>query len=321
MDTDTRDLLRDSIQQLFAGRGDDLVSGLAELGWDEVVSDDPAGAVDLLFTEQGRARRATTCLDTVVVDAAGGELRNAYGAEGQLAVVHPIGDTSCLEWEGRLVVDGVALSDPRTTCGCVAAADGAEATAYLVDPQRLADAATPVAGFDPDSSLHRVRIEIAILDTEPCLCDWRGAVAAGRRALASELVGNGTAMLDLAVDHVRQRTQFGRPIGTNQSPRHRLAECYALLAGARGLIDTAWESGTTWDATVAKAYAGYASNATSRACLQVCGAIGLTTEHMLGSYAKRARVLDALYGGWRAAIQDIGMTLLRTESIPLGPRI
>jgi hypothetical protein len=321
MDVDTRDLLRDSIQQLFAGRGADLVTGLAELGWDEVVSDDPAAAVDLLFTEQGRACRASTCLDTVVVDAANGELRSVHAAEEQLAVVHPIGDTSCLEWEGRLVIDGVALSDPRTTHGCVVAVDGAEAMAYLVDPERLADVVTPVAGFDPDSLLHRVRIDIPILDTEPCLCDWRGAVAAGRRALASELVGNGSAMLDIAVDHVSQRTQFGRPIGTNQSPRHRLAECHALLAGARGLIDTAWKSGTPWDATVAKAYAGYASSTTSRVCLQVCGAIGLTAEHSLARYAKRARVLDALYGGWRTAVQDIGMTLLRTESIPVGPRI
>jgi alkylation response protein AidB-like acyl-CoA dehydrogenase len=56
-------------------------------------------------------------------------------------------------------------------------------------------------------------------------------------------------------------------------------------------------------------------------CLQVCGAIGLTAEHPLGGYAKRARVLDALHGGWRGAVQDIGMALLRSETIPAGPRI
>jgi hypothetical protein len=314
LEADTRDLLRDSIQQLFAGRDGNLVAGLAELGWDEVVSDDPAAAVDLFFTEQGRARRTSAYLDRVLIDAAGGELRNT-----QLAVLHPIGDASCLEWEGRLIVDGVALSEPRMARGCVVAVEGAEVTAYLVDPEHLAT--TPVAGFDPDSSLHRVRMEIPLSDAEPCLCDWRGAVATGRRALASELVGNGEAMLDIAVDHVRQRTQFGKPIGTNQTPRHRLAECYALLAGARGLIDAAWKSGTSWDARVAKAYAGYASDTTRRVSLQVCGAIGLTSEHALGGYAKRARILDALYGGWRAAVADIGMTLLQTESIPAGPRI
>jgi Acyl-CoA dehydrogenase, C-terminal domain len=321
MDGDTRDLLRDSIQQLLADRGADLVAGLAELGWQEVVSDDTTGAVDLLFTEQGRAGRASACLDTVLLDAAGGDLRTADGAERPLAVIHPGGDAMCLEWERRLVIDGVALSDPRTTRGCVVAADGAESTAYLMRPDRLASATTPVAGFDPDSSLHRVRIEVPIADTEERKCDWRSAIAAGRRALAAELVGNGWAMLDIAIDHIRQRTQFGRPIGTNQTPRHRLAECHARLAGARGLIDAAWKSGTPWDAWVAKTYAGYASDTTSRTCLQLCGAIGLTSEHPLGGYAKRARVLDALYGGWRASIQDIGMTLLREEAIPAGPRI
>lgn len=321
MDVDTRDLLRESIQRLLASDGADLVSGLEELGWHEVVSNDTSGAVDLLFTEQGRARRASACLDTVLVDAAGGGLRKTQDAERPHAVIHPIGDAMCLESEGRLVIDGVALSDLRATRGCVVAVDGAETAAYLVASERLANVTTPVAGFDPDSSLHRVRIDLSIADTEECECDWRGASAAARRALASELVGNGSAMLDIAIDHVRQRMQFGRPIGTNQTPRHRLAECHVLLAGGRGLIDAAWKSGTPWDAAVAKAYAGYASDTTSRTCLQVCGAIGLTSEYTLGGYAKRARILDALYGGWLAAIHDIGMTLLQRETIPTGPRI
>jgi alkylation response protein AidB-like acyl-CoA dehydrogenase len=70
---------------------------------------------------------------------------------------------------------------------------------------------------------------------------------------------------------------------------------------------------------VAKTYAGSASDVTSRTCLQVCGAIGLTSEHSLGRYVKRARILDALHGGWRESVQDIGMTLLRDERIPVGP--
>ncbi|EUA23710.1 acyl-CoA dehydrogenase, C-terminal domain protein [Mycobacterium xenopi 4042] len=56
-------------------------------------------------------------------------------------------------------------------------------------------------------------------------------MGAARRAVASELVGNGCAMLNIAVDHVRNRKQFGRAIGANQTPRHRLAQCYTRLAG------------------------------------------------------------------------------------------
>lgn len=321
MDVDTHDLLRESVRQLLHCDDVDLVAGLAELGWHEVVSDDPAGAFDLLFTVQGRTGRASAYLDTLLVDAAGGDLRRDQDAQRPMAVVHPIGDAMCHESEGRLLIDGVVLSDLRVTGACVVAFDSADAAVYMLESGRLADVARRVLGFDSGSALRRVRIEISMSDVEERRCDWGAAVAAGRRALASELVGNGLAMLDIAIDHARQRTQFGRPIGVNQTPRHRLAECHACLAGARGLIDAAWKSGTSWDGWIAKTYAGYASDATSRASLQVCGAIGLTWEHVLGGHVKRARVLDALYGGWRSSTQDIGMTLLRTETIPTGPRM
>lgn len=320
MDADTRELLRESVQELFERRSAEVVAGLEELGWQEVVSDDPVAAVDLLFTEQGKAGRASAALDTVLIDAAGGDLCEPSPSEAPLAVVHPVGAARCVRWDGRLLIDGVVLSDPETR-GCVVAVEAAEPTVYVVDPGAVGTAATPVRGFDPASSLHRVCLEVSIAETQERKCDWTAAIAAGRRALAAELVGNGSAMLDIAVDHVRQRTQFGRPVGANQSPRHRLAQCYAQLAGARELIDVAWNTGASWDAWVAKTYAGHASDATSRACLQLCGAIGLTSEHPLGSYVKRARILDALYGGWRESTHGIGMTLLRTESIPSGPRI
>jgi hypothetical protein len=320
LDVDTQDLLRESVHEVLARHDVDIVAGLAELGWREVVTDDAAAAVDLLFTEQGKAGRASAALDSVLVDVAGGELCEG-ASPGPLVVVHPLGVASCISVDGRLLIDGVALSDPVTAGGCVVASDGTESAVRLLAPERLVTAAAPVAGFDPASALYRVRVDVALTETEDRKCDWTGAIAAGRRALAAELVGNGSAMLDIAVDHVRQRKQFGRPIGVNQSPRHRLAQCYAQLAAARELIDVAWTTETGWDAWVAKTYAGCAWDATSRACLQVCGAIGLTTEHPLGRYAKRAHLLDALYGGWRVSVQQIGATLLRTEDVPAGPPI
>ena len=125
-------------------------------------------------------------------------------------------------------------------------------------------------------------------------------------------------MLDLAVEQVGQRTQFGRPIGANQTPRHRLADAYVQLAAARELVRSAWLSDRPWDATVAKSYAGYAVETTSRACLQVCGAIGLTSEHPLGGYVKRFRTLDALYGGWQRAMHSVGERLLASRVVPRG---
>ena len=321
MDADTRDLLRGSIHELLECHNGDLVARLDELGWQDVLFDDRPAAVDLLFTEQGRAGRASAALDSVLIDTAGGQLHETTSGEHPLAVIHPFGAATSINRDGKLLIDGVLLSDPLTAQGCVVSAEDAESTVYVVTQDQVMTATTPVGGFDPASSLQLVHLDVAIDDTRERVCDWAGAIAAGWRALASELVGNGSAMLDIAVDHVRQRMQFGRPIGANQTPRHLLADCYMRLAAARELIDVAWKSGTSWDARVAKTYAGRASDTTSRACLQVCGAMGLTSEHPLGGYVKRARILDALHGGWRKAVHDIGITLLRSESVPAGPRL
>ncbi|BBZ14939.1 acyl-CoA dehydrogenase family protein [Mycobacterium branderi] len=320
MDVDTQLLLRESIHELLARDNGDLVAGLAQLGWRDVVRDDPVAAVDLLFTEQGKAGRASAALDTVLIDAAGGDLCEPEPGHRPPAVLHPLGAATCISsMDGRLLIDGVTLTDPASAAGCVVAADDAASTVFLLAPDRLATAAGAVGGFDPASALYRVRVDVSIAETEARKCDWTGAVTAGRRALAAELAGNASAMLGIAVEHVRQRTQFGRPIGVNQTPRHRLAQCHTQLAGARELIDVACKTGTWWDAWVAKTYAGCAWDATSRACLQVCGAIGLTCEHRLGRYVKRATILDALYGSWRMSLQHIGTTLLETERIPAGP--
>jgi alkylation response protein AidB-like acyl-CoA dehydrogenase len=87
------------------------------------------------------------------------------------------------------------------------------------------------------------------------------------------------------------------------------------------LAQAAWRSATPWDARVAKTYAGYAAHATSRACMQVCGAIGLTTEHRLPTYVKRGRILDGLYGGWEQWVHELGARLLDTAAIPAAARI
>lgn len=270
MDADTRELLRGSIRSLLLSRPDDLVAGLADLGWDDVVAEDEAAAISLLFAEQGRAAFASAALDAVMCQAGGGDWRSS--ADGFPAVViHPLGRAEPTTHGDRMQIDGVALRAPGPADTVIV---GTGSCAHILAAEQLADSTTAVGGFDPASTLHRVRITVDQDDLTEVKTDWSRAAAAARRALASELVGNGRAMLDLAIDHVTHRIQFGRPIGANQTPRHRLAECYALLDGAEELVHAAWSSGTPWDATVAKSSAGYAAHTTSRTCLQVCGAMG-----------------------------------------------
>jgi alkylation response protein AidB-like acyl-CoA dehydrogenase len=308
VDADTRELLAGSIRELL-GSGADVVAGLEELGWSDVVDDDPAAAIDLLFAEQGISGASSAALDTVAV---------ARLDDGRVRpVVHPVGREFSALVEGRtLVIDGVVLGDTAGTFIVVS-----EGGSHVVDTEAHGVPPTPVGGFDPPSKLHRVTLTVDLGDVAEGSVDWPTVTATARRALASELVGNATAMLALATEQITARHQFGKPLGANQSPRHRLAEGYAHVRGAAELVTTAWHTRTPEDALAAKAYAGRASDITSRACLQVCGAIGLTTEHALPGFVKRARVLDALYGGWQWSTRRIGTGIASTSRIPTSGRL
>lgn len=141
---------------------------------------------------------------------------------------------------------------------------------------------------------HRRREPAAIVGS------WCQASAAEHLALAHELLGVGSAMLDLAVGHVRSRHQFGVPIGTFQAVQHRLADVYAHLETVRAIARTAWidgESGACAGALLAARSAFSAFSAFSAAnehCPQVLGAMGCTWEHDMHRFIRRGLLLEVL---------------------------
>jgi hypothetical protein len=105
-------------------------------------------------------------------------------------------------------------------------------------------------------------------------------------ALASESVGAAQAVLELAVDHLRVRQQFGRPLGSFQALRHRVADLTVLVEGARS---SAWFAASDLSAApLAKAVAADAFVTVAGECLQLFGGIGFTWEHAAHLYFKRA---------------------------------
>jgi hypothetical protein len=105
-------------------------------------------------------------------------------------------------------------------------------------------------------------------------------------ALAAESVGSAAAILELAVEHLRVREQFGRPLGSFQALRHRVADLTVLLEAARS---TAWFAATDLTAApLAKATAADAFVTIVGECLQLFGGIGFTWEHDAHLYFKRA---------------------------------
>lgn len=297
LDIDTLTLLRGSLRELLESGPHDIAGSLSELGWDEVVADDPAAATTALFEEQGAACVATRALDGVVTAM--------LGLSGATAVVWPLvtsgsGPSSALDG-GALDVRGIALRGGLAEV-VVPTADG------LVTADGGALDVRPVDGIDPDAGWVHVSGRVAAgaqIDGS-----WTDLAAAAQRALASELVGVCRGTLALATAHVTTREQFGRPIGSYQSVRHRLAEAHAAIAGAAALTASAWADGRAEAAAGAKAVAGWAQADVARHAMQVSGAMGLSWEHDLHRYVKRGYALDALLGSARMLARQQGAALL-----------
>ncbi|MFE5916052.1 acyl-CoA dehydrogenase family protein [Streptomyces sp. NPDC056468] len=122
------------------------------------------------------------------------------------------------------------------------------------------------------------------------------ALAHARLATAAQALGVGLALLDRTVGYVKQRTQFGAPIGSFQAVKHRLADAKIGLEFARPLLFGAALTMAPADIAAAKVTACEAAYAAARAALQLHGAIGYTAEYDLSLWLTKARALRTAWG-------------------------
>ncbi|WP_329548196.1 acyl-CoA/acyl-ACP dehydrogenase [Streptomyces sp. NBC_01356] len=122
------------------------------------------------------------------------------------------------------------------------------------------------------------------------------ALTWARLATAAQALGVGLALLDRTVEYVKQRTQFGVPIGSFQAVKHQLADAKIALEFARPLLFGAALSMAPADVAAAKVAAGEAAYATARTALQLHGAIGYTAEYDLSLWLTKARALRTAWG-------------------------
>jgi alkylation response protein AidB-like acyl-CoA dehydrogenase len=124
----------------------------------------------------------------------------------------------------------------------------------------------------------------------------------GVLATAAQLVGAGQAMLDMSVEYAKQRSQFGKVIGTYQAIKHKLADVHIAVELARPLVYGAALSladgspDTPRDVSAAKVAAADAALLAARSALQTHGAIGFTQEHDLSLWLLRAQALRSAWG-------------------------
>ncbi|MFI9770504.1 acyl-CoA dehydrogenase family protein [Streptomyces sp. NPDC052415] len=177
--------------------------------------------------------------------------------------------------------------------------------AVTVTPQVSLDLTRPVATVTLDGAPGR-----RLGDAEPAV---RRALRAGAGLLASEQLGLAEWTLTETVRYLTERKQFNRPVGGFQALKHRLAQLWLevvnLRAAARNAAG-ALASGTDADVAVAVAQAYAASVAVHAAeeALQLHAGIGMTWEHPVHLYLKRAKADSIAYGtagAHRAALAEL----------------
>ncbi|MET8980615.1 acyl-CoA dehydrogenase family protein [Streptomyces sp. NPDC004539] len=115
--------------------------------------------------------------------------------------------------------------------------------------------------------------------------------------LACEAVGAAGRVLELTVEHVKQREQFGRAIGSFQAVQHRLADVYTQVQAARSAAYyAAWAAGRESAGRIALARALDALRLAAAEGIQLHGGIGFTWEHDAHLYFKRAVGDELLFG-------------------------
>ncbi|MEU4600505.1 acyl-CoA dehydrogenase family protein [Nocardia sp. NPDC023988] len=121
-------------------------------------------------------------------------------------------------------------------------------------------------------------------------------------ALAAEQVGAARRCLEMTVEYTSARVQFGRPIGSFQALKHRMADMYVLVESAESAALLAAQSlaagsdSAAEDVWVARTHCTEAFNAVAAETIQMHGGIAITWEHDAHLYFKRAHATAELFG-------------------------
>ncbi|OHV06453.1 acyl-CoA dehydrogenase family protein [Mycobacterium talmoniae] len=269
-----------------------------DLGWLEL--NEPANAVELaiVLEELGRATDPTPLLATMTQFAPlAGE---HYEASGEVGAAVFGGVAAHRDAEGW-VLDGTALhvldGDRADRLAVVT-----ESGVFLLDAAAVTARRSSV--FDP--TLHVADVSFAgvrIPDSARVAVDVERARHVALTGMAITMVGACQRILDLALEHVRSRQQFGVPIGSFQAVQHKAADMHVAIERARALAYFAALTISADDprrrmaAAMAKAAAGECQSVVFRHGLQLFGAMGFTWENDLQFALKRAKAGELMLGG------------------------
>jgi alkylation response protein AidB-like acyl-CoA dehydrogenase len=120
-------------------------------------------------------------------------------------------------------------------------------------------------------------------------------------AKCAESVGGLEASFDMTLDYVKERMQYNRPVGSFQVIQHYCANMWTNVSTSRNLMyKVAWMlsegMATPGDIAAAKAWINEAYKFVTERAVQCHGAIGLSRDHDIGLYYRRAKSADVVFG-------------------------
>jgi len=347
-----RSLLADPL-----GHDPELLAEMVDLGWGASHLPEVFGGYGVslgdtypVFSELGRSMVGGPLVTSAVV--AGGTLAAAPNQDlaGELgarlvegsrivtvAMAGPQGHytdaglgMSAVTSGGALILSGVASFVPDALIAdeaIVFASTNAGVVAVVVELRQRGAEVTPIELVDRTRRMGTVSIESLRVDPSRVLAPVGDGAALletcvdlGATTAAIDSFGVGELVLEQLTGYVKERHQFGRPIGSFQAIKHRLADAVLLVETSRVAIADAAEAVSPCDpaerrsrivsASTAKSYVGDAMARICKDALQTYGGIGFTFEHDMHLQMKRVLLNQSMYGSssWhRRRIADVAL--------------
>lgn len=267
-----------------------LWEAFVALGGDRVATGEGGGTVldaVLIGVEAGRRLAPIPYPDVVAAI----RLADAAGIDLDDVVVPVVVDDRVPDTHGTLTAAGAAAD------GVILLTDD---RAHLIPLERADNRRTPQPNLGAlPMACVRVRPDEAISSTRlsPRFADvWRDDLRLLRAAL---LVGAGEQALEITLEHLRVREQFGKKIGSFQAIQHRLASCATGLRAARLLVlrgasYTSTEQDRAYHVAVALVCAGDAAELTAREGMQFFGGYGYSIEYDIHLYLRTIKAWRVL---------------------------
>jgi alkylation response protein AidB-like acyl-CoA dehydrogenase len=297
---------------------------LCQQGFGSLGSDREEGGlreIAIVMEELGRAACLAPMLPASVINLV---LAPLTIADPQLAgFIEGVPTGASVVALGMDLDEGSATDQDGTVSGVLELVEAADIATHVLVPLpatrsfAVVDATASGVLVEPQRAMGAKGLSRITLDQAPAALlalsedDWTRVLNLSRVALAARAYGEAVRPFEMVVDYVKQRHQFGRPVGAFQAIQHKLANCLIALNGCSLLVAYAAESFDldlpTWQVTAAAAFAS-AAGSLPQVTLEThhaFGAIAYAEEHEAPRHTKRVYVDMLRLGGRRAARADL----------------